>query len=681
MTKFSELSKVGSPFIGDEFPALRAGANVTVKEDREFFDLTQIDTFMDYNFTDVSKMTLVGSAISGMADNSAYAVPLVTQGSGQRPTYVAAAGGAEAYAQFNGGQALYADVPCLATKQDLALFIIQDVGPNNSQALYTEYSANQWMSYVLTDTSGRLSPNGFGQFGLPVSQTAVFDSTKRLLRLEEGDGLMTAYSNGSPLHGAFKVLKNQDLLRTRVIGARNPAGNSFALSGKIYRIVACPSKYADQVEGYLAWTHGLTSLLPSTHPYKNRPPRRDDTTVFAGFDKYKPIRHAAIGDSWQAYAYAEDTTKQCHFSNGLLAWLIRRSKGRIYTPIGNLKATAGEQVGSMVSRVRTDFDSKTFDLFVINGGINNLTGNDVRGTCENIGNLINYGANVRGAVVLVHTLGSFPTATSDAASCRKIRQINAWLRKQAGRFRGRVFIADTWATSVDPTTDAYVANCSYDGLHPNDFGGYLWGNAGWSAIGSMIPDVDFNFHEQNVLANGANLSGTAGTAGTLAVGATVADSFTLYGSGGATNRTGSKEANNAQIIGMSQTGGTATDTLVLEQAVAQGTKFAIGDTLYGVVEVDITGIPQNIKGHTLELVLSGTGVQTFTTVQMGDTLSYETPDAQVDTGRITLVTPDLTITAGTSLTVTWRYKVTGDSSSAKTTSFSAKVYNAGIFKR
>ena len=113
------------------------------------------------------------------------------------------------------------------------------------------------------------------------SGTALALSTVQLLELVFDGTTLTIYRNGSVLSttaGSFAIPNNTTPTNSTLGswlpdgGIQNSGVTNFQMGELIYYNTTLSTAQRQNVEGYLAWKWGLTSSLPSTHPYYKFPP-------------------------------------------------------------------------------------------------------------------------------------------------------------------------------------------------------------------------------------------------------------------------------------------------------------------------------------------------------------------------------------------------------------------------
>lgn len=406
-----------------------------------------------------------------------------------------------------------------------------------------------------------------------------------------------------------------------------------------------------------------------------------------------PITVAAIGDSMTfANQVTSGGTQRTHEGVGYLTNYNMRAMQRMYFPPVNNLGVSGETLAQIEAR-KTDLASKTFDVCVFLGGANSVTGKvSAASQIASAASIIDYVAGTLGKICVA--LPQLPRSYWPAFSAGEITQgladiatYNAYIYSRHGAFGGRV-IADTslFHDNMDDGSGGAIANSTYDLLHPSMYGGALNGDALDTILepyfGRYVPDFST---AANLLVNGV-LAGTGGTAGANATG-TVADNFTVTGSGGVGGRTASKPSANVQRIEATTTNATTTDSHRMSQTITQASgKFDVGDTLYAqvLVEVLASPTPVRITQTGLQCRLTGTGLPTLINCFGNDRRG--TPDFigevyGLTPGLLLVETPDLPITSGSGMSCEFRFEGQGDSASGNTETATYEIRGAAIYKR
>lgn len=647
--------------------------------------LSDLQLWLDAS--DASTITHVTNAVSQWNDKSGNTRHVSQGGAGTlKPTY----DGANGYISFDGGDYLYNGSPFMHAAASYAIYAVIEGTASNYGAVVAEGNsgnANTAFAPFMTGNSGnngRVTPLivADGNVGLKsnsaLGTTASHDGSKKIVRVVEEYQTITGYIDGTV--GDTPRYYNDGTLTLNRFCVGSVPRSTFSYIGtfKAYEIIiASDDRYGVEMEGYLAHKHGLTSSLPSGHPYKTDAPMTN--AVVPSLGAITGTQKAALfGDSISNQNSAALSTMSVHYAHGYFTNYNALSGGRMILPPANNKGVSGERTNQMFSRMVTDLSPLTFDTCFFLGGTNDISNGDSEiGIIENISKILNYVTLALGKRAVIMTM--IPRVqTSDIANKKaRMATVNAWIMNQHGSRRGKVIAADLF-TDMDDGTGDPLTNMTSDGVHPNSYGAMVCGLALSARLQPYYGANTFDFSSGNLLSNGA-LTGVGGTAGSNTSGS-VATSFTASGSGGTGGRTASKNGDGSQRLAMSLSGATATDTMRLSQSVSSG--FTVGDTVYSVALVQISGTPVQIYKSALDVRLTGTGVPTLAnaTTMENQTQTNFISEQYLTPGQYFLVTPDLTISSGSSMSLEWRYEMQGTSSTG-TSSGTIDILGAGIFKR
>lgn len=110
--------------------------------------------------------------------------------------------------------------------------------------------------------------------------TSAQPSTQSLLAnnpyivIMDGTSSGNFYTNGSN-SGAYDSTGGQTL-GLSVGGGETSQQFVGVIASAIFCNIALTNAIRQKIEGYLAWRYAMTSILPPSHPYKNKPPWRGD---------------------------------------------------------------------------------------------------------------------------------------------------------------------------------------------------------------------------------------------------------------------------------------------------------------------------------------------------------------------------------------------------------------------
>lgn len=226
-------------------------------------------------------------------------------------------------------------------------------------------------------------------------------------------------------------------------------------------------------------------------------------------------------------------------------------------------------------------------------------------------------------------------------------KVNAWLRANVAKLGG---ILVDWNPILANSDGTPATNVLQDGLHPTPYGAALMGKVFYDAVKNAIPEAPklpgSNAESPNPVLNTNPLM--TGTTGTVASGGTgsAATSFKVAGAGGAAYTAAlSKVARTDGVPGDWQQAVISGATSVqVYQQITDLTRFAVGDTVYALIEFESDADLSAATLFTGTLLAQGSaprGSSTLTTIA-GDT--YTGPVVVPNKG--VLRTPNVVIPAG-----------------------------------
>lgn len=118
---------------------------------------------------------------------------------------------------------------------------------------------------LITDNTTNIRETGTSFFG-PTIICALFDSVTLTIRINGAAGTQTATAMAFNTNAGGRSRIGADSATAAATFATGVFCEGMVLSGTI------TTAQFQQIEGYWAWTKGLTTLLPSDHPYKFSPP-------------------------------------------------------------------------------------------------------------------------------------------------------------------------------------------------------------------------------------------------------------------------------------------------------------------------------------------------------------------------------------------------------------------------
>ncbi len=386
----------------------------------------------------------------------------------------------------------------------------------------------------------------------------------------------------------------------------------------------------------------------------------------------KPV---LIGDSITIANAIIATDVKAHTADGWFTHYNAIMGGRFNFNVVNIIAIAGNTTSNQLSRINGGaLDSLDFDVAFILCGTNDLGSRSPADTATTLGLIIDKMINDFNVPVVVMTI--MHRDDGGAILDQKINDLNALILNFDTR-GGMLKIANlnpSWNNGNDnPKTGATV-----DGLHPAAYGAYLMAKDIKAAtLGSFGAAPAINYASpQNILQNGT-LAGTGGNLSLNATG-TLADNFTLSGGGGSGGRVASKNTDGSQRIDFALITTSSGVNMKLNQTLNSG--FALGDTVYAAIDVEIDGLAQHIYQHYLQLSIHGTNRPAYW-ISRNMFRTFLIPQAFENNGeRYTLITPDLPISSGTGLSLQLNYYIYGNGSHGNP-AIGINIKGAGIFKR
>jgi len=327
---------------------------------------------------------------------------------------------------------------------------------------------------------------------------------------------------------------------------------------------------------------------------------------------------AVLGDSISNQNIATDDFSE----NGFAVWAsVLSNGGLVFSPSLNF-GVSGDTTTQMLARISSVVAAAPSYCTVL-GGTNDLgtgAGDATVSYATITGNLQTIYTTLLNAGICVIAIPILPKAGLNLSTTKTalLNRVNEWIRRYCMSSTSNIVLADPFESLVDYTKTTGepiggyaggVTSVTVDGTHPNKRGGYLFGKTIVDALGSRIApmrtimqspadayDATYN-PTGNLLANGM-FSGTAGTNSTGSSGS-VGGSWTASRAGGTTgtivaSKT-SKTLSNGQTVPqqtlvVTAPAGSSIETLGLTSASIT-TGFTAGvDTIYGELEVGVSGI-------------------------------------------------------------------------------------------
>lgn len=365
-----------------------------------------------------------------------------------------------------------------------------------------------------------------------------------------------------------------------------------------------------------------------------------------------------FGDSFQARSTDSNTPPRWQ-DYGLLPWLSYFTSGKIRL-IRNA-GVSGNTSAQIRARLRTDVLPYISDGTIVigNAGINSASaGVTAASIIDDIEYIIGTMRGV-GAKVIWSTISPY---TAVAGTNNVTVEVNAWLREYCSTLPD-VYLIDLWGIMVDPTSTsgAIATNYSGDNLHPSAMCAREWASAIADVLEPMLTPIgDSICSAADCVANNANstqllpnplFSTTGGTGtidnGTGTVSGTAGDAWTVKAESAAITIVASVASRsdgcgNDQILTSSGASATARSAAISNSV---HTLLSPGDTVYGQVAVDVTGMT-GVTGMSVYLDITSNGTQYLLMAIQTMGTAFDNTDL---TGGI-FRTPEFTIPSGGAVT-------------------------------
>ena len=240
-------------------------------------------------------------------------------------------------------------------------------------------------------------------------------------------------------------------------------------------------------------------------------------------------------------------------------------------------------------------------------------------------------------------LGTIPPRDTYTGTMRAdTANLNAWI-KELGRTRRNLTVVDYHAALTDPANGKFVTGYAVvDGVHLTNKGGYAGGRLLADAIKVLVPPLD------TLLSDPSDPTNLIGTAGRFPGGAGSIPSGGWTAQGVAP--TYAKTPRTDGIAGSWQTVTVASgNSLSLMYNASIGANLAIGDTVRATVECKMENLEAGATGQNLTVYLQAYNGATFTTKSYALYWDSSLPNHPADNRQGVMVTPPLTVPAGTTL--------------------------------
>jgi hypothetical protein len=253
----------------------------TIQFSQQIWTPSQISTSAWYDASDTSTITESGGAVSEWRDKSG-SLRHISQGSASaQPTL-----GTDVV-QFNGTtDYLWNSLPFMYANGELDVYVAGAINNTSDDRLLCEGSstnnnpiyaiaqtdnsdASKMSSYIRNDANQQLAVQP------DLSASGAFDDTLNLYQWRDTGSMLSGRVNGGTETSSGYTRSGTFTTDRFAMGTVLRSGTSAFIDADINEVIMTDNlSDADRqkVEGYLAWKWGLSSSLPSSHPYKNRPP-------------------------------------------------------------------------------------------------------------------------------------------------------------------------------------------------------------------------------------------------------------------------------------------------------------------------------------------------------------------------------------------------------------------------
>ncbi|MHC4104115.1 MAG: hypothetical protein ACYSR9_04185 [Planctomycetota bacterium] len=188
--------------------------------------------------------------------------------------------------EFQGGEYMQTLNASIAGSGNHFCFIVAEVDPptgSSSSAMFSykdENGAQEDFQYDAdggTNFNGRINTNAIGSdvslTGGPFNALAVHN-----LNFNSNTGFYNAFVDGNQraVDTAYGPTLDNTNPTLKIFANRGVTGTLNGRFGEFIRTTTATQNANDVVTGYLCWKWGTQGNLPSSHPYKNRPPTIND---------------------------------------------------------------------------------------------------------------------------------------------------------------------------------------------------------------------------------------------------------------------------------------------------------------------------------------------------------------------------------------------------------------------
>jgi lysophospholipase L1-like esterase len=294
----------------------------------------------------------------------------------------------------------------------------------------------------------------------------------------------------------------------------------------------------------------------------------------------RPQSVVSFGDSITDAGYGVSGTAEFYSQRGWDAW-ANAFLGWRFDLLRN-SGISGNTLALMLARIESDVFAYNPSWVWMNGGINDINAGASYATVVSRFEALFAQFNARSIRVVCLTVN--PSGALDSGKNLIRSQVNQWLRNY-GANNPNVIVVDTAPYFEAPDSNLPYTNYSPDNLHPTAAGGMAMGWAVYKALDELTV-------KRSPLTAGtdpANILGTYAMMGGDVSGA--ATGWTKSSAG--TASTYSKVARTDGILGDWQRivtpSGSASNYGAIYLSTDPTTGFSVGDTIYGAVEVRVSG--------------------------------------------------------------------------------------------
>lgn len=359
---------------------------------------------------------------------------------------------------------------------------------------------------------------------------------------------------------------------------------------------------------------------------------------------YAPVARrpyvAGVGDSIIAKSAVLDggsAPSPAYYANGWIEW-ARAINGAPFSVVGPSAtqytyATGGYTTTQMISAgYHTGAAASNASVVVVLAGTNDLGGSS---TGSILANLQTIWTTLRNAGKLVIACTLLPR--SDQAA--NVVALNAAIKTAVAATPGMVLL-DLYPLLLDPSTGGLASAYGEDAVHPNAAGAYIMGQRLATLLATLLAGGDplDVFHQAAANQITKNPFATGDSAG-------LPTNWSKFNLGSGTSvaskvaRTDGMAGEWCQLVVTAPTPNTDGAQL---QAAQVSAKWSVGDTLYGIAEVNVTS-GYDLRGLFVYAYGGNTDNQTYVGYY-GPTTKAALTTGMPASGKLRLITPPLTVT-------------------------------------